>query len=138
VRPRQLAPDADETLEALRGRAEAPKGPGALSKAGVTFAFSSAGLDDEKDFVKNAAKAVKAGLTEDAAIRALTISAATIAGAGDRLGSLEQGKIANLIVTDGNLFEEKTAIKRVFVEGRSIAIDAAAAPGGRGRGRGQH
>jgi imidazolonepropionase-like amidohydrolase len=135
VRPRQLAPDADETLEALRGRAEAPKGPGALSKAGVTFAFSSAGLADEKDFVKNAAKAVKAGLSEDAAIRALTISAATIAGAGNRLGSLEKGKIANLIVTDGSLFEEKTAIKRVFVEGRSIAIDAAPAPGGRGRGQ---
>jgi imidazolonepropionase-like amidohydrolase len=135
-RPRALAPDADEPLATLQTRAEAPKVPGALAKGGVTFAFSSAGLADPKDFVKNAAKAVKAGLAEEAAVRALTIAAATIAGAGDRLGSIEKGKIANLIVTDGNLFEEKTKITRVFVEGRPVALDAAPAPAGRGRGRG--
>ena len=135
VRPRQLAPDADETLEALRGRADAPRGPGALAKAGIPFAFASAGLTDMKDFLKNAGKAVAAGLPEDAAIRALTIAAATIAGAGDRLGSIEKGKVANLVVTSGSLFDEKTTVKRVFVEGRSIALDApAAAPAGRGRG----
>jgi imidazolonepropionase-like amidohydrolase len=139
VRPRQLAPDADETLDALRGRADAPKGPGALAKAGVTFAFASAGLSDPKDFVKNAGRAVAAGLPEDAAVRALTIAAATIAGAGNRLGSIEKGKVANLVVTDGGLFAEKTTIKRVFVEGRPVALEASsAAPPGRGRGRGQH
>jgi len=137
VRPRTLAADADEPVSALRDRADAPKVPAALAKAGVTFAFASAGLSDPKDFVKNAARAVKAGLAEDSAIRAMTISAATIAGAGDRLGSIEKGKTANLVVTDGNLFDEKTKITRVFVEGRSIALDEPAAPGGRGRGRGQ-
>jgi imidazolonepropionase-like amidohydrolase len=135
-RPRALAPDADEPMNTLRTRAEAPKVPGELAKAGVTFGFSSAGLADPKDFVKNAAKAVKAGLAEDAAIRALTIAAATIAGAGDRLGSIEKGKIANLVVTDGDLFDEKTKITRVFVEGRPVSLDAPAAPAGRGRGRG--
>src|SRR2546422_627939 len=80
-RPRALAPDADEPIETLKTRADAPKAPGELAKAGVTFAFESAGLTDPKDFVKNAAKAVKAGLTEDAAIRALTITAATMASA---------------------------------------------------------
>ena len=133
-RPRALAPDADEPMTALRDRAGAPKTPGGLAKAGVTFAFSSAGLTDPKDFIKNAAKAVKAGLAEDAAIRALTMSAAMMAGVGDRLGSIEKGKVANLVVTDGNLFDEKTKITRVFVEGRSIALEAA--PAGRGRGRG--
>jgi imidazolonepropionase-like amidohydrolase len=133
-RPRALAPDADEPMTALRDRAGAPKTPGGLAKAGVTFAFSTAGLTDPKDFIKNAAKAVKAGLAEDAAIRALTMSAATMAGVGDRLGSIEKGKAANLVVTDGNLFDEKTKITRVFVEGRSIALEAA--PAGRGRGRG--
>jgi imidazolonepropionase-like amidohydrolase len=138
TRPRALAPDADEPLQTLRTRAEAPKAPGELAKAGVTFAFESAGLTDPKDFVKNAAKAVKEGLPEDAAIRALTMTAATIAGVADRLGSIEKGKIANLVVTDGNLFDEKTKITRVFVDGRSIALDAAPAPsGGRGRGRGR-
>jgi imidazolonepropionase-like amidohydrolase len=135
-RPRNLAPDADETLEVLRDRADAPKTPGELAKAGVPFAFASAGLNDPKDFVKNAAKAIKAGLAEDAAIRALTLGAATVAGVADRLGSIEKGKVANLVVTDGNLFEERTKITRVFVEGRAIALDAAAAPSGRGRGRG--
>ena len=135
-RARALAPDADEPMSTLQTRAEAPKVPGELAKAGVTFGFSSAGLADPKDFVKNAAKAVKAGLAEDAAIRALTLTAATIAGVGDRLGSIEKGKIANLIVTDGNLFDEKTKVTRVFVEGRPVSLDAPAAPAGRGRGRG--
>ena len=136
-RPRRLAPDADEPIHTLRERADAPKTPGELAKAGIAFAFESNGLNDPKDFVKNAAKAVKAGLAEDAAIRALTIGAATIAGVADRLGSIEKGKAANLIVTDGNLFDEKTKITKVFIDGRSVSLDAAVpAPGGRGRGRG--
>jgi len=136
-RSRALAPDADEPVRTLRARADAPKVPAALAKAGVPFAFESAGLTDPKDFVKNAAKAVKAGLAPDAAIRALTVGAATIAGVADRLGTIEKGKIANLVVTDGDLFEEKTKVTRVFVDGRPVSLEAApAAPAGRGRGRG--
>ena len=132
-----LAPNADEPIRRLRERADAPNVPAALASAGVVFAFSSAGLTEPKDFVKNAAKAVKAGLAPDAAIRALTISAATIAGVGDRLGTIEKGKIANLVVTDGDLFDDKTKVTRVFVDGRAVSLDApAAAPAGRGRGRG--
>lgn len=133
TRRKTLAPDADEPIRTLRERADAPKVPGELAKAGVLFAFETAGLTDPKDFVKNAAKAVKAGLAEDAAIKSLTINAATIAGVGERLGTIEKGKIANLVVTDGDLFEEKTKITRVFVDGRSVAL-APAAPAGRGRG----
>jgi imidazolonepropionase-like amidohydrolase len=131
-RPRALAPDADEPIHTLRQRANAAKVPGELARAGVAFAFESAGLNDPKDFVRNAAKAVKAGLPEEAALRALTIGAATLAGVGDRLGSIEKGKLANLVVTDGNLFDEKTKITRVFVEGRSVSLEAPAAPAGRG------
>ena len=136
LRPKALAPEDDEPVHALRTRAGAPKVPGELARAGVPFGFSSAGLTDPRDFVKNAARAVKAGLGEDAAIRALTIEAAAIAGAADRLGSIEKGKAANLVVTDGNLFDEKTKITRVFVEGRSVSLEEPAAPAGRGRGRG--
>jgi len=137
VRPRALAPDADEPLDALRERANAPKVPAALAAAGIRFAFASAGASDPKDFVKNVARSVKDGLSEDAAIRAMTISAATIAGVADRLGSIEKGKMANLVVTDGNIFDEKTKIARVFVEGRPVSLDAGPpAPAGRGRGRG--
>src|SRR5436190_2217414 len=134
TRPRALAADADEPISALRDRADAPKVPGALARAGVMFAFASSGLADPKEFVKNAGKAVKAGLTEDDGIRAMTINAATIAGVADRLGSIEKGKAANLVVTDGNLFDDKTKITRVFVDGRPVALEAPAAPAGRGRG----
>ncbi len=127
VRSRLLAPDADETLGVLRARANAPKVPAALEAAGVPFAFSSSGLSDPKEFVRNAAKAVKAGLAPDAAVRALTIAAASIAGAGDRLGSLERGKIANLIVTEGDLFDDRMTIRYVFVDGRLVPLDTAAA-----------
>jgi imidazolonepropionase-like amidohydrolase len=133
TRSRTLAPDADEPVRTLRTRAQAPKVPAALAKAGILFAFSSAGLRDSRDFVRNAARVVKEGLPQDAALRALTIDAAKIAGAADRLGSLEKGKIANVVVVEGDLFDEKMRVKHVFVDGRSIAIDDAQ-PQPRGRG----
>ena len=117
-----LAPDADEALSVLRDRANAPKGPAVLDQAGVLFAFESNGLSDPKDFLKNAQKTVASGLSKDAAIKALTLNAATLAGAADRLGSLERGQIANLIVTEGDLFEDKAAIKHVFVNGRQVTL----------------
>jgi imidazolonepropionase-like amidohydrolase len=123
-RPRALPPDADEPIRVLRERAEAPGTPAALAKEGIPFAFESAGLSDPKDFVRNAAKAVRAGLSLEAAVRALTSGAATIAGVADRLGTLEKGKIANLVVTDGDLFEEKTRVLRVFVGGRAVDLEA--------------
>ena len=135
TRARTLAPDADETARELRTRASAPKVPAALAKAGLTFAFSSAGLREQRDFLRNAARAVKEGLAADAAIRALTIDAARIAGAADRVGSLEKGKIANVIVTDGDLFEEKTRIRHVFVDGRSVSIEEQPEERRRGGGR---
>jgi imidazolonepropionase-like amidohydrolase len=135
TRPRTLAPDADEPLRALRERAQAPKTPAALEKSGVLFAFSSDGVREPRDFLRNAARAVKEGLSVEAAVRALTINAAKIAGADNRLGSLERGKIANVIVTDGDLFEDRTRVRHVFVDGRLVEVEEAP-PQGRGRGRG--
>ena len=133
ARSRMLAPDADEPLRELRARAQAPKVPAALHTAGVTFAFSSSGVREPRDFVRNAARAVREGLPADAAVRALTIDAARIAGAADRVGSLETGKIANVVVTEGDLFDEKMRIRHVFVDGRSVTIDDTPPPAGRGR-----
>jgi imidazolonepropionase-like amidohydrolase len=137
-RSRALAPEADEPIRQLRYRARVPRTAGELSKAGVPFAFASDGLTNEADFLRNAARAVHEGLDADAAVRALTIEAAKIAGAADRTGSLEKGKIANVIVTDGDLFGERTRVRHVFVDGRPVTLDVAdTAPAGRGRGRGQ-
>lgn len=136
TRSRLLPPDADEPLRELRTRAQAPRVPAALDKAGISFAFSSSGLREQRDFLRNAARAVKEGLPADAAIRALTINAARIAGASDRLGSIERGKIANVIVTEGDLFDEKMRVRHVFVDGRSVTIEEPRGSGSRDRGLG--
>lgn len=137
TRSRSLPADADESLSVLRARANAPKVPAALEKAGVPFAFSAAGAREPRDLVRNVARAVREGLSAEAALRALTLNAAKIAGAEARVGSVEKGKIANLVVTQGDLFDDKMQIKHVFVDGRMVTLDDAPAPqrgGGRGRG----
>ncbi|MEX1127669.1 MAG: amidohydrolase family protein [Vicinamibacterales bacterium] len=137
TRSRALAPDADESIDVLRARANAPKVPAALEKAGITFAFSATGIREPRDFVRNAARAVREGLSAEAALRALTLDAAKIAGADARVGSIDTGKIANLVITDGDLFEEATKVKHVFVDGRMLVVEETPAPAGRGgRGRG--
>src|SRR5229473_4637287 len=115
-------PEDKPSLRTLQFRDRAPSSPGALAKAGVKFAFYSGGIATPKDIVKAAKKSIDAGLAPEAAIRALTLSPAEIFGVADRLGSIENGKIANLVVTDGDLFEEKTKIKLVFVDGRKFEV----------------
>lgn len=111
-------PEAKPSLRTLRFRDRAPSTPAALSKAGVKFAFYSGGIAAPKDILKAAKKSIDAGLAADAALRAFTLSPAEIFGVADRLGSIENGKIANLVLTDGDLFDEKTKIKMVFVDGQ--------------------
>jgi imidazolonepropionase-like amidohydrolase len=115
-------PEAHETLRALRLRARAPQTPAALRAAGVRFAFATEALDDPGGALAAVEKAVEAGLERDAAVRALTLDAAAIYGVDDRLGSLEIGKIANLLVTTGELFTEGARLDRVVVDGRIFAI----------------
>ena len=115
-------PDEKPPLRTLRFRDRAPSSPAALAKAGVKFSFYSGGIANPKDILKAAKKSIDLGLTTDAALRALTLSAAEIYGVADRLGSIENGKIGNLVVTDGDLFDEKTKIKMVFVDGRRFEI----------------
>ena len=81
-RPKDVDPDAEQSLRDLRFRDRAPGTPAALAKAGVKFAFSSEGLSGPKDIFKNAKKAVDASLAPDAALRAFTINAAEILGVG--------------------------------------------------------
>jgi hypothetical protein len=115
-------PEDVPSLRTLRFRERAPSSPAALAKTGVKFAFYSGGIAAPKDILKAAKKSIDAGLTPDSALRALTLSPAEIFGVADRLGSIENGKIANLVITDGDLFEEKTKIKYVFVDGRRFTI----------------
>jgi imidazolonepropionase-like amidohydrolase len=115
-------PEDKPSLRTLQFRDRAPSSPAALAKAGVKFAFYSGGITAPKEALKAAKKSIDAGLAPDAALRALTLSAAEIFGVADRLGSIENGKIANLVVADGELFEEKTKIKMVFVDGHKFEV----------------
>ncbi|MGA7922075.1 MAG: amidohydrolase family protein [Candidatus Acidiferrales bacterium] len=121
-RGKDADPEGEQTLRELRFRDRAPGTPAALAKAGVKFAFYSDGLTETKDIFKDLKRATDAGLTADAALRAFTIDAAEILGLGDRMGSIAPGKIANVIVTDGDIFGEKTKVKHAFVDGRWFEI----------------
>lgn len=127
TRPRSLAPDADEPLRVIQARADAPRVASKLSEAGIPFAFRLESAERPADFLRNAARTVVAGLDAQACLRALTIDAARLAGAGGRLGSLEAGKIANLIVVDGDILSPKAVIRHVFVDGAPIQVPAAPA-----------
>ncbi len=114
----------------------APKVPAALAQANVPFAFTSAGAAPAV-FVRNAGRVVKeGGLAADAVLRAMTLDAARLAGASDRTGSIERGKIANIVVTEGDIFEGGR-VRHVFIAGRPIDLtEPPAAPGGGRGGRG--
>ena len=107
----------------------------ALHKAGVRFALASGGTGGSA-FVANVRKAIAAGLPADVALQAVTIRAAEFAGLGEALGSIEVGKIANLVVTEGgNVLADSALVKIVFVDGvryDGITPPRAATNGGNG------
>ncbi len=122
-------PEADpEPVRVLRERVEAPKTAARLVNARTRFAFQSGALTNMADFSANLLRAIEAGLGREDALRALTIWPAEIFGVSDRLGSIETGKIANLLVTRGDLFDRNRAIRHIFIDGRPIDL-ARSAPG---------
>ncbi len=126
-RPADMADDEDESLRVLRSRAEIPKGAAMLAQAGVKFAFTSGTLRPA-DFIANVQRAVENGLTKDQALRALTMNAAEILGTADQLGSVEVGKIANLVVTNGDLLAKDTKVRHVFIDGSEVDLKKPEAP----------
>ncbi|MBX2962502.1 MAG: amidohydrolase family protein [Cyclobacteriaceae bacterium] len=87
-----------------------------FQKAGVTFGFSTASAKT-KDIPANLRRMIAAGLTEDQALAALTTTPAQMLGIGDRVGTVDNGKIANLVITDKSYFNEKSKVRYVFVDG---------------------
>jgi imidazolonepropionase-like amidohydrolase len=128
-----LPDEEDEPIRVLRERDEAPKGAGLLAKAGVKFAFTTGGLRPQ-DFIGNVQRAVESGLTKNDAIQALTSDAAEILGVADQLGTIEVGKIANLIVTNGDLLARSTRVRYVFVDGSEFEVKRTETPRAGGQG----
>jgi hypothetical protein len=134
--PRDPDPDQVEPFRTLRDRDQAPAGPAALQKAGVRFALYSGGIEQMRDLNAAVKKAIDAGLPREDAVRALTLSPAEMFGVADRIGSIEKGKIANLVVTRGDLFEQRTRVEMVFIDGvRYIPPPEQAPAAGRGSPR---
>lgn len=126
-------PEADpEPLRVLRDRVEAQQTAGKLVKAGVRFAFQSGSLQNESDLLVNANRMIQNGLQATDALRAFTIWPAEILGVQNQLGSIEAGKIANLTVTRGDLFDRNSRVTHVFIDGRPVDLRPPPA-GDRGR-----
>jgi imidazolonepropionase-like amidohydrolase len=87
-----------------------------FSKAGVSFGFSSLSTKP-KDIPANLRRMIAAGLSEDAALAALTTIPAQLLGLSDRMGTVENGKMANLVISDKSYFNEKAKVRYVFVDG---------------------
>ena len=143
-------PEATPSLAQLRLFDRAPTSPAVLAAAGVDFAFYTGGLGPE-EALGAVRHAVAQGLAEDDAVRAVTLAGAEIFGVDDRMGSIETGKIANLVVTRGGLLAEDAEISAVFVDGQIFEMEGGAAqadnsemeetqeeePGSGGRGPGR-
>lgn len=108
----------DVSLEDLMHWDHAPENPARLVRAGVKIALIADGLERPAQFLENIRLAVKRGLPEADALAAMTINPASILGIDSQIGSLQTGKLANLIVTDGPLFQEESKIVGNLVAGQ--------------------
>ncbi|MEP6589949.1 MAG: amidohydrolase family protein [Gemmatimonadota bacterium] len=114
--------DEPELMRVLRERVEAPKAAGRLATAGVRIVFESA--NNFTEYLANVRRAVAAGLPADQALRAMTIAPAELFGVADRMGSIETGKIANLTMTKGDLFDTSARVTQLFIDGEPTIIPA--------------
>ena len=115
----------DVSLEQLMHWDHAPENPARLEKAGVPIALTSHGLRDPAKFLENVRRAVERGLSADAALKALTVTPAELYGVEKKLGSIAPGKIASLVIADGDLFAKKTKVVETWVDGERFEHDAA-------------
>ena len=97
--------------------------PGELHEAGVTVAFATFGSSNSRLLPYEAGHAVGYGMPQEAAVRAITVVPAQLFGLADDLGTLEEGKVANLIVVNGDPLEIRTEVEHVFVNGVPVPLD---------------
>jgi imidazolonepropionase-like amidohydrolase len=98
--------------------------PSEFYKAGVQICFGTFDVEFARNLPFEAAQAAAFGLPQEEALRAVTINSAQILGVGDRLGSIEKGKVADLILTDGDPLETRTSVKRMFIAGREVSLES--------------
>ena len=101
------------------------KTPAALQKAGVLFALNDNDANTRyRNLSYNAGTAATYGLTKEQALEAITLSAAKILGIDDKTGSLEVGKDANIVVSDGDILDMKSStVTNALIQGRQVSLD---------------
>lgn len=98
--------------------------PNEFYKAGVKICFGTFDVEFARNIAFEAAQAVAFGLPRQEALKGLTINSAEILGMGDQLGSIEKGKIADLILTDGDPMQARTDIKQMFIAGQEVSLES--------------
>jgi imidazolonepropionase-like amidohydrolase len=93
-----------------------------LAKGGVKVALLETATENTRDLRQQAGNAVAYGMTWDQALRAVTLTPAEVFGVADRYGSLEPGKVANVVVWSGDPFEFSTGVEHVFIRGKEIPL----------------
>jgi imidazolonepropionase-like amidohydrolase len=116
---------ANVTLADLRHWYLAPTNPAQLAAANVSFAITADGLPSLQQFLPNLRTAVARGLTPDKALAALTTVPAGYLGIEKTHGTIAVGKVANLVVADGDLFTEESSVRDVWVQGKAYGITRA-------------
>jgi hypothetical protein len=125
--------DADDaietTLRQMQAAVFAPRLPAALDAQGIKVAFVTAGMKNPRRFSENLAAVVKAGLSPDKALAAVTTTPAELLGLSQSMGTLAPGKLANVLIVEGDLFAKKPLLRHLFVEGYHEEIEAEKAIG---------
>ena len=97
--------------------------PGELQKRGVKVILASYNVSNSRNLPYEAGFAVAYGLPYDEAMKAITLNAAEAFGMGDKLGSLDVGKIANVVIADGDPLDVRTSVKQVYINGVAVPME---------------
>lgn len=111
------------SLEQMKHWELAPANPARLAAAGILFALTTDGLKSKKEFMANLHKAIEHGLSEEDAMKALTLTPARLLGVEDLLGSLEKGKLANFVVASGSPFDKESKIYQNWIQGKKFEVN---------------
>lgn len=114
----------DVSLEELRHWDFAPENPARLKQSGITFALTTSALKDISKFTSMVRTAIGRGLKADDALASLTTIPAKMLGMDRQMGTIETGKAADFVLTEGDLFGEKTKVRETWIDGKRYEVKA--------------
>lgn len=116
--PRQALPvNEDDPIDIMY------RTPAVLHEKGVPFAISTGDSSNSRTLPFEVGNAVAHGLPYDVALRSVTLTPAEFLGVADRVGSIDKGKKANLVVATGDIFEYQTQVKHLFINGQPVSLE---------------